>query len=518
MAAIDVVMVGLVSLLAGILALVAVSFLPVPRDRRDSRDRATAPLEFVFDGGEIVQTCSAGQHLLRVTAGSGDALGRLTALLSSQLPDLAKCLAELAPGATASLEGTAPPHPRLMVRRVGAALHLRLEPAPGTDRATLVAGLMAAAAARMQDVLEAAPLPVWLTDGSDRVVWANTACLAAAPAGAETVGAADGTAAVAPFVAAGPARGPTRRRVALPASDGGPPRWFDCLHRPLPDGGSAGFALPADDLVRAETTLRGFLQTLSRSFAHLPIGLAIFDAEGRLNLFNPVLSDLTGLPPDFLARRPTLHAVLDRLRELRMIPEPRDYAAWRRRIADIERAADSGHYTELWPLPSGQTFRVTGQPDAEGGVALLFENVTSETARNRALKQRGDLLAAALSALDRAVAVFDGSGTAVVQTEAYLRLWGVAALQDAGFAAALDRWAEQCRPTPLWQELRAAADDPAGRGPRQETLILRDGRVLGARFLPLPGRGLMVDFAARATRPQAQARPGSASGPGKADA
>lgn len=70
----------------------------------------------------------------------------------------------------------------------------------------------------------------------------------------------------------------------------------------------------AEATLRAEATLQSFLQTLTRDFfAQLPIGLAVFDKDRRLQLFNPALADLTGLAVDFLSRRPTLLAVLDAL-------------------------------------------------------------------------------------------------------------------------------------------------------------------------------------------------------------
>ena len=66
------------------------------------------------------------------------------------------------------------------------------------------------------------------------------------------------------------------------------------------------FALPADAAVRAERSLREFVQTLTKTFADLPIGLAIFDQSRKLQLFNPSLIDLTRLPTGFLTARPTL--------------------------------------------------------------------------------------------------------------------------------------------------------------------------------------------------------------------
>jgi len=51
---------------------------------------------------------------------------------------------------------------------------------------------------------------------------------------------------------------------------------------------------------------RNFVQTLTKTFAQLSIGLAIFNRERQLVLFNPALIDLTALPADFLTGRPHL--------------------------------------------------------------------------------------------------------------------------------------------------------------------------------------------------------------------
>jgi PAS domain-containing protein len=73
-------------------------------------------------------------------------------------------------------------------------------------------------------------------------------------------------------------------------------------------------------LVHAEKAQRNFVQALTKTFAQLSIGLAIFDRNGQLALFNPALAELTGLRAEFLSGRPTVQTFLDRLRETRKMP------------------------------------------------------------------------------------------------------------------------------------------------------------------------------------------------------
>ncbi|NND17360.1 MAG: hypothetical protein HKN98_02155, partial [Silicimonas sp.] len=113
--------------------------------------------------------------------------------------------------------------------------------------------------------------------------------------------------------------------------------WFDC-HITEVDGDALCTAFPADEAVRSEARRQEFTQTLTKTFSDLSIGLAIFDRSRRLALFNPAVCDLTSLPVDFLTSRPSLVGFLDQLREKRVMPEPRDYRAWRNSIADLETA------------------------------------------------------------------------------------------------------------------------------------------------------------------------------------
>ena len=171
--------------------------------------------------------------------------------------------------------------------------------------------------------------------------------------------------------------------------------------------------------MRAEQSQREFLQTLTKTLADLPAGLAIFDRERQLQLFNPALLDLTGLAAGFPATRLSLYSVLDQLRELRMIPEPRDYRSWRRQISTLETAAAAGHHVETWSLPGGRTYRVTGRPHPGGAIAFLFEDITSEITLTRKFRAELTLGAQVMDALDQALIVFNAVGQVVLTNKAY---------------------------------------------------------------------------------------------------
>ena len=55
-------------------------------------------------------------------------------------------------------------------------------------------------------------------------------------------------------------------------------------------------------------------------------------------------------------------SVFDRLRDSQIMPEPKDYADWRQRLNEITAEVEQGLYQELWSLPNGSVYRVTGRP------------------------------------------------------------------------------------------------------------------------------------------------------------
>ncbi len=308
--------------------------------------------------------------------------------------------------------------------------------------------------------------------------------------------------------------GPARRLRALPSTraaaqpEGGrtadvlddPGAWYDCVARPgVVPGAAMHFAAPAAGAVRAERSMEQFAQTLSKTFAHLPVGLAVFDAKRGLSLFNPALTDLTRLPIDFLSARPTLPAFLDRLREARRMPEPRDYRSWRERITALEEASAEGTYLETWSLSGGQTWRVSGRPHPDGAIALMFEDITSEIALTRRFRSELEIGQAVVDAMREAIAVFAPDGVLTLANEAYARLWGSdprTSLGDMSVVDASRGWMEASEPEPLWGELRDFVGQIGERAPWTGEARLKDGRKLTCRAVPLSAGSTLIGFAA----------------------
>lgn len=377
---------------------------------------------------------------------------------------------------------------RLRVERRPRVLRLQLledEPVDAVDDDTLLVDRLAWRALndeveQLRRVAEAAPVPIWREDGARNVIWANAAYLNLLA----EAGHAGPLAWPLPALFGAAAGG---RRLSA-AVGGGRLRWFD-PHESAERDGRLVFALPADEAQKAERARREFVQTLTRSFATLPVGLAVFDRLRRLQVFNPALSDLTGLEPEFLACRPGLDGFLNRMRDKRVLPEPRDCRAWTRRLLDVEAAAAGGGFDESWTLPDGRSFRLTAQPHPDGALGLLLEDVTSDMRLKRNFRVELETGRAALDMAETALAVFSPAGDLVLTNAAFERMWafeGADSLAGLGLREAIDNWRDVSSGSEagrlLWDRIARLGREarPDGwRDPAQT--VARDGARLGLR-------------------------------------
>jgi PAS domain-containing protein len=289
---------------------------------------------------------------------------------------------------------------------------------------------------------------------------------------------------------------PGSRRVSLDVSDTDK-RWFEVQGHRIQDE-VLYTATPIDMAVKAELSLRNFVQTLTSTFAHLQVGLAIFDKRRQLVLFNPALTDLTTLEPEWLSARPGLAEVLDRLRDRNMLPEPKDYKEWRNRLTGLEKAASAGTFEETWALPTGQNYRILGRPHHDGGIALTFEDISSEVSLTRRFRSEIELGQSVLDTVEDALAVFSENGTLVLSNQAYGRLWDLP--EDDGvlptsIVDATRQWQEACQPTPIWGDIREFATSSQGRSDWEDFARLSSGgQIVRCKVSPLAQGMTLVTF------------------------
>lgn len=326
--------------------------------------------------------------------------------------------------------------------------------------------------------LEFLPFPAWFRDGSEAAPKTNEVCreLNFDPATADL-------------------GGPCRVQIAA----SGRTRWFDVVQVARPEGTFA-FALSADAAQQAESTLQRMMETLSQTFAQFSTGVAIFDRNRDLVLFNPALADILALDPVWLAKRPQLRDFLEKLRENRKVPDVRDFLEWKRMLSDLLENAAVDIYRETWLLPSGQALRVSGRPHPQGSLAFLFEDISLVTNLQRLYRGTENLNRAILRRLNEGIAVFDTMGNLVCENPALRGIWR---RQDAdpeqpGDIKTLSaHWRALCHPSPVWGELRDFITGQTVREAWNADVLTLDGRSITCNFAPLPDGSTLAVFEER---------------------
>ncbi len=250
-------------------------------------------------------------------------------------------------------------------------------------------------------------------------------------------------------------------------------------------------------LVQAENVQNTFVQTLAKTFAHLSIGLAIFDKENRLSIFNPALVDLTQLQPTFLAGKPTMRSFFDELRERRGMPEPKNYSTWRQDISNLIAAASGAKYRDTWCLEDGRTFSVQGRPHPGGATAFMIEDISSEITLTRNFRVEVEQYEALLDNVEDAIAVFSAAGVLTFCNDGYRALWGQnpeAAFADVTIHDAVDVWKERTHGTVPWEVFVQFISALGQKQPKTVDLALSNGALIMASLTPIASDATMVRF------------------------
>ena len=349
-----------------------------------------------------------------------------------------------------------------------------------------------------RSALNAMPLPAWIRDRNLALRFVNRAFLAVAGASEEAV------------YSSNAAFDRSERDLAAAAQGGsevieatrfavlsGTRRALAFTLSPLDDGGVAGSAVDVTRQTEAETRLRQHISAHADILDRMATSVAMFGPDRRLVFHNPAFAELWGLPKSWLDSRPTHAEFLDRLRELRKLPEQTDFRAWKQIQA---KAFENRQATEeRWHLAGGQSLRVTAQPQPAGGIAFLFEDVSERLRLESSYNTLMKVQEASLDTLQEGVAVFGPDGRLKLRNLAFARIWRFETAELAG-EPHLKKLTEACRSKfggdRVWEVVTASVTSAGPSRSREWNEMERsDGTIIRLSISPLPDGATFVSFA-----------------------
>lgn len=353
-----------------------------------------------------------------------------------------------------------------------------------------------------------APYPIWLSDTEGDIQWHNTAFSTLAEIARPSQDCPDQ-----PLFPFNPKNVDDHRTVRVPikVEQSGTTEWYNMTARRVGDN-VIYHAVDINAVIQAEVAQRNFVQTLAKTFAHLSIGLAIFDRNGQLALFNPALVDLTSLPVEFLSGRPDLLSFFDRLRDNRVMPEPKNYSSWRQEISDMIAAATHASYQETWSLDTGHTYSVSGRPHPDGAVAFLIEDISAEISLTRNFRAELELGQSLMDTFEDALAVFSPAGVLTFCNAAYRRMWKMDpdnSFADVTIADSVKEWQTQSTPDPVWNQMHNFVMKTGERAQWKTGVKHLALGALSVRLAPITSGATVVRFAQGVPDPAPRSLPAS---------
>ena len=429
---------------------------------------------------EAAYSFGGSEELLDACLAGPDAL-----LLSQALDDLASSGAPFALSAKA---------------RGGDTVHVRGRPVGGFAALWMEKEVAPATATDLRGLMNMLPLPLWLRDSSLALTWVNRAYV-------DAVGGAD----PASVISAQTLLEKSERDLATAArSEGntvhakryavlnGERRALALTDMPLDDGAILGTAIDVTDLSNTEAKLQQHLEAHADTLDKLTTAVAIFGSDQRLSFHNTAFVQLWDLPGEWLDTAPADGEILDRLREMRRLPEQRDYQAWKGERLAAYGQSDAFLPEEPWHLPNGKTLRVVAQPHPFGGLTYLYEDITETIALESSYNTLIGVQRATLDALGEGVAVFGMDGRLKLHNAAFAQLWKFQGTELSGephvheiAQACIRRFGEDAAWPKLVASIASGSDRQRGAGQMERS----DHTIIAVSLAPLPDGATLATFA-----------------------
>jgi signal transduction histidine kinase len=346
-------------------------------------------------------------------------------------------------------------------------------------------------------MLEAAPFPIWRRDKSLRLQHVNSAYVRAVDAH----NAADVIAQNLELVP--PTHAEMARDTKVPVSSDvktvidGHQRTLHVHDIDLGEAGVGGFAIDTTLRLEAERELLRHTQAQRETLDMLSAPVAIFGPDQNLIFHNTAFARLFNLPGDWLAEKPGHGDLLERLRDTRQVPEKADFTGWKRKTLSAYTSLLTAE-EDMWHLPNDMTLRVVTQPHPQGGLQLLFEDVTPRLVLERSYNTLIQVQQATLNNLHEGAAVIRADGTIRLTNAAFAALWS----HDPAWLAEeprVDQWLEKTaqlfKSKDAQEKLELAIGEIIGaRKTITGHLVRSDERTLTYTGIPLPDGSALLTF------------------------
>ena len=348
------------------------------------------------------------------------------------------------------------------------------------------------------EMMSRAPFPLWRMNSAGRINWVNTAYV-------DAVGASDvrdvtknqihldhqSSEDARTALSEQSARDATRHIVL-----GGERRATSISLFPI-NGGLAGIALDANETEDLRLKLDQQVAAHDKLLNSMDEAVVIFGSDKKASFENEAFRHMFGLDEAWSRDRPSHGEWLDHMRERGQVPAQPDHSSW--------KADELSLYTEwpaemppaLWHLQDGRTLRLVRMRDPQGGIALMFSDMTDRIDLEGRLGTLINVQRATLDKLSEGIAVFGTDGRLKIHNNAFARMWSLSEedlKETPRFSSLIDLCLPLYHDRQFWDDLKARATDsnPDVRRQVEGEIRRSDDKMLTWLSKPLPDGATLV--------------------------
>ena len=362
-------------------------------------------------------------------------------------------------------------------------------------------------ATRLQAALDHLPVPAWMRNTQTDIIWCNRAYATAVDSTPSSV--VTDQKEFPQTAKKGPAQQkPAGRALAQAALNAGAVQETQ-VHmvlggtrrllrvRELPLGGLGLTLGMAEDLTREEeleTEQRRTSTANKELLEHLGSAIATFNADQKIEFFNTAFAQLWQLEDRWLNTGPKLGDIMEKLREMRRLPEQADFRYFKQGWLNMFTSLITAHEDMLY-LPDGRALRMLVIPHPLGGLMMTFEDVTSSLELESSYNTLIAVQKETLDNLAEGVVVFGSDGRLKLWNPPFARLWNLNP-EDLDGAPHISRIVDKMKAHftaeewPAQREaliaLGIARDERSGR------IAVIDQRLIDYATVPLPDGGVLM--------------------------
>jgi len=348
-------------------------------------------------------------------------------------------------------------------------------------------------------LLNALPVPMWSKDEDGRIRWANEAY-------AHAVEAADTTEVFERQIELLESRQRAKLERNVDNGDifaerihivtGGERKAHD-IYAVGAECALAAAAINVADLEIAQGELDRQLEAFDRTLDRVATPVAIFGCDQKLTFYNRAYQKLWTLDPEWLDKAPSDGEILDRLKELSLLPATADYRGWKGKLLAVYESGQE--FEDWWQLPDRRTLHVVANQRPDGGVTYVYEDISEKLALESRYNALIQVQRETLDSLKEGVAVFATDGRLQLFNNSFLAIWHISRHKmqqglhiDDVIALTKDLFHDMQVWGHIQERITAITYE---RAPLSGQMERQDDSVIDYATIPLPDGGTLVTFA-----------------------